>query len=93
MKFSLPRFPVFPFSGLFVFVVAATLLIPHAFAQVVDIPDPTLRQVIREALRLPDEIPLTQPEMLRLRKLEAVDRGITDLTGLEHATFLEGGRT
>ena len=61
-----------------------------AFAQVVDIPDPNLRSAIREALELPDEIPLTQPEMQRLTKLDAGgDRGITDLTGLEYATNIQ----
>ena len=61
-----------------------------AFAQVVGIPDPNLRSAIRGALELPDEIPLTQPEMQRLTKLDAGgDRGITDLTGLEYATNIQ----
>lgn len=64
-----------------------TLLITSAFAQV-EIPDPNLRKAIRENLALPDEIPLTQQEMLRLKRLSAWDSGITDLTGLEHAAFL-----
>ncbi len=57
-------------------------------AQVVDIPDPNLEKAIREALELPDEIPITQQEMSRLTKLEAVEKGITNLTGLEHAPNL-----
>ena len=66
------------------------LLVAQASAfDVVDIPDPNLKKVIREILKLPNEIPITQQEMLRLHKLDAVDRAITDLTGLEHATFLE----
>ena len=65
-------------------------LCSDAFAQVFDIPDPNLRSAIREALELPDEIPLTQPEMQRLTKLDAGgDRGITDLTGLEYATNIQ----
>ena len=65
-------------------------LCSDAFAQVVDIRDPNLRSAIREALELPDEIPLTQPEMQRLTKLDAGgDRGITDLTGLEYATNIQ----
>ena len=59
-------------------------------AQVVDIPDPNLKQAILETLNLPDEIPLTQQEMLRLTRLEASKRQIKDLTGLEHATNLTG---
>ena len=58
------------------------------FAQVVDIPDPNLRQVIQETLGLPDEIPLTQPDILRLTGLDAKNRQINNLTGLEHATNL-----
>ena len=53
------------------------------------IPDPNLRNAIRQALQLPDEIPLTQREMLRLKHLFSQNSNITDLTGLEHATFLQ----
>ena len=58
-------------------------------AQVVDFPDPNLEKAIREALELSDEIPLTQPEMLRLTELAAPEKQIGDLTGLEHATNLK----
>ena len=58
----------------------------------IEIPDPNLKQAVRESLKLPDEIPLTQQEMLRLKWLDAMDKGITDLTGLEHATFLKNAR-
>ena len=51
-------------------------------------PDPNLRQAVREALELPDEIPLTQPLMNQLTKLDAYRKEITDLTGMEHATNL-----
>ena len=71
-------------------IVGATLVVARpAAAQVVEIPDPNLRQAIREALTLPDEIPLTQQEMLRLTQLEAPEKHIKDLTGLEHATNLK----
>ena len=59
-----------------------------ASAQEEWIPDPNLRQAVREALELPDEIPLTQLEIKRLTALEAGNRQITSLTGLEHATNL-----
>ena len=78
----------FSFSRFLVFTIAATLLIPQASAQLVEIPDPNLRRAVRETLALPDEIPLNQQEMLRLKRLSAWDSEIADLTGLEHATFL-----
>lgn len=49
-------------------------------------PDPNLRQAVREALELPDGVLLTQLEMKRLTGLDAADSQITDVTGLEHAT-------
>ena len=61
-----------------------------ASAQIVDIPDPNLKQAIRETLQLPDGVPITQQEMLRLRDLDASRREITDLTGLEFASNLTG---
>ena len=51
-------------------------------------PDANLRQVVRDQLELPVNIPLTQLEMKRLTGLEAYNRKITNLTGLEHATHL-----
>ena len=56
---------------------------------VVEVPDPNLRQAIRETLALLDGVPLTQLEILRLTNLEAGQRDITDLTGLQYATNLE----
>ena len=85
------RFPVFSFSRFLVFTVAAILLVPQAAAfDVVDIPDPNLKKAIREALALPDEIPITRQEMLRLsRFLRVESQDLKDLTGLEYATNLE----
>lgn len=57
-------------------------------AQVVDIPDSNLETAIREELNLPNAIPLTQQDMLRLTSLEARDSEIKYLTGLEDATNL-----
>ena len=53
-------------------------------------PDANLRQVVREVLGLADGTLFTQQNMKRLTGLEAGDRQITDLTGLEYATNLEG---
>ena len=75
-------------SRFLVFAIVVTLFIAQAYAQVVEIPDPNLKRTIRESLQLPAEILLTQPEMLRLKNLNAEDRAIVNLTGLEHATFL-----
>lgn len=61
-----------------------------ASAQVVEIPDPNLREVIRETLQLPEGVAITQQEMLRLRHIEGEDHVITDLTGLEFASNLIG---
>ena len=56
-----------------------------AFAQVVDIPDPNLRAALSEAL---DGAPITRHALGQLRQLKVGENGITDLTGLEHATNL-----
>jgi len=59
-----------------------------ASAQEEWMPDPNLRQTVREVLELPDEILLTQAAMRRLTRLDAYQREIIDLTGIEHATHL-----
>ena len=57
---------------------------------VVEVPDPNLRQAIRDTLSLPDGVPLTQLEILRLTRTQKLwQRDITDLTGLQYATNLE----
>ena len=62
----------------------------HELAAVkVEIPDPNLELAVREALELPDEIPLTQLLMNQLTGLDAAQKEITDLTGLEYATRLQ----
>jgi len=62
------------------------LLVPVLAEDPVDIPDPALRAAIEEALNTTNPTPT---EMLGLTSLDASWRGITDLTGLEHATNLE----
>ena len=66
----------------------AIVLCRATYAQVVEIPDPNLRQAIGEALNLPNGDPVTQSAMRRLNRFVARDRGITDLSGLEFATNL-----
>ena len=74
------------------------LITANSFAQValnpdpvgvVPIPDPNLREAIRETLQLPVGSPITQQDMEKLHHLDAYDMGIADLTGLEYANNLE----
>ena len=51
-------------------------------------PDPNLRAAVREVLGIPDDDPLTQLDMKRLTELDAEERQITSLIGLEYATNL-----
>ena len=56
------------------------------FAQTVHIPDPNLRAAISEEL---DGAPITRETMLQLTELDARERGITDISGLEYAHNLK----
>ena len=52
-------------------------------------PDPALREAVREELGIPADKPLTQVDIQEhLTSLAAINKGIIDLTGLEHATGL-----
>ena len=53
------------------------------------IPDMYLAAAVKETLDIPEEDPITQIDVLRLRKLIAGQSEITDITGLEHALNLE----
>ena len=55
---------------------------------VVQIPDPNLRAAIAETLSKSPNAPITVEEMERLGKLDARNRGIRDLTGIQFATNL-----
>ena len=59
--------------------------LPGAF---VHIPDTNLRAAIAEELGKSPNAPITAEEMERLKRLEARNRGIQDLTGLQFATNL-----
>ena len=65
------------------------LITSHSFAHVVDIPDPSLREAIREELQLPTKTPITQQDMTKLKNLDIHQREIAYLTGLEFADNLE----
>ena len=70
------------------FEIRPTDLLPPS--EVVRIPDANLAASIREALELAPDSPITQLDMLGLRRIYWRDPGrqITDLTGLEHAINL-----
>ena len=85
----LSRFTVHLPRCFIVCAVVAILLISHAFAQVVEIPDPNLERAIREELGLSSEFPITQQEMLKLFSLSAKAMQIENLTGIEYARNLE----
>ena len=58
-------------------------------AQVAEIPDPNLRAAISDTLNLPQGDPITLVMMQQLRHFDAPEKGIRNLTGLEHAINLE----
>ena len=73
----------------FTFFLLMSLTLPlTATAQVVDIPDPNLRAVIENALGKVSGATITTADMTTLTRLDANEAGISDLTGLEHATNL-----
>ena len=64
----------------------ASLLPP---AKVVSIPDPNLAAAVRESLNMSSGETFTTHSILNLVELDARNRGIKDLTGLEHAVNLK----
>ncbi len=76
---------------LFLSVVGIFVYTTFAYAENEEewMPDPALREAIREKLRIPADNPLTQAYMQEhLTNLRVIDKGIVDLTGLEHAMRL-----
>ena len=51
-------------------------------------PDPNLRQTVRETLELLVDEPLTKEKMQQLTRLHAIDKGITNIQGLAFAVNL-----
>ena len=66
-------------------MLCATL---HATAQVVNIPDASLRTALAEHLGKEEGAQITREELATLTEFHADDRGIRDLTGLEFAVNL-----
>ena len=52
-------------------------------------PDTALRQAVQETLKIPADRPLTPADLQHLTGLDAREKGIVNLTGLEHATDLQ----
>ena len=61
----------------------------HPPGTVVHIPDPNLHAAIAEALGKSPHAPITVEEMGKLGRLDAQNRGIQDLTGIQFATNLK----
>ena len=72
-------------------LLATLLWLPESLAQI-NIPDANLRAVIAETLDKQPNVPLTRADMARLQGLNAHNRDIGDLTGLEFATNLRSIR-
>ena len=60
--------------------------------EVVHIPDPNLRAAIEDALGKASGVPITVEEMATIEELVAKNKGIRDLTGIEHAVNAWGFR-
>ena len=58
-------------------------------SEIVEIPDAVLRNHIENRLGKARGVPITRAEMATLRRIDARNKHITDLTGLEFATNLE----
>jgi hypothetical protein len=77
---------------IFVFTIGMLVHNTSVYAEDVEewMPDPVLRKAIRDKLGIPADNPLTQAYVQEhLTNLEARNKGIVDLTGLELATDLQ----
>ena len=77
---------------LFVFVMIIFVYNASVYAEDAEewMPDPALREAVREKLSIPADSPLILAYVqLHLTSLNAINKGIVDLTGLEHATDLQ----
>ena len=73
----------------FVEGVSGTLIFTTVSPRSVTIADANLRAVIEDSLNKASGASITNAEMLHLTRLDAPNKGITDLTGLEFATNLD----
>ncbi|MCG9134520.1 leucine-rich repeat domain-containing protein [Candidatus Poribacteria bacterium] len=70
------------------FCLAFLLLCSRAVAQESWMPDPRLREAVREALGFQSDEPFTRDDLLQLDRLDLWRLDVEDLTGIEHATNL-----
>ena len=78
------------FQLLFISVMSMLVYNASLYAEDAEewMPDPNLRQVVVEVLELPADEPLPKEKMQQLTKLHAIDKGITNIQGLEFAVNL-----
>ncbi len=69
-------------------IVLFVAITPLVSAQPVHIPDPNLREAINERLDLFPNAQVTASDMAAIIRMNASDRDITSITGLEHASNL-----
>ena len=79
---------------LLIFLAFLSLLLPVANAEDAAewMPDANLRKAVKRSLGLAEDAELTTDDMADLVELKAAARGITDITGLEHAVNLRIAR-
>ena len=79
---------------LLILLVFLSLLLPVANAEDAAewMPDTNLRKAVKRSLDLAEDTELTTDDMADLVELKAAARGITDLTGLEHAVNMTTAR-
>ena len=75
-------------EGEAVAVTTAEEAVETIASTVVDIPDFNLRKALESALQINAGEEITKEDLAGLKELEARDRKITDLSGLEHCTRL-----
>ena len=80
------------FQLMFVFIIGMFVYNASIYAENAEgwMPDPALRQAIREELKLPADEPLTKEAMLQLTRLYAIEKDIVNVQGLEFAVNLTG---
>ena len=72
-----------------IFVLFLFLNVDYALAEVVEIPDPNLRKVLSEAIGINPERDITKKALASVNNLFVFDKGISDISGIEHCTKLK----
>ena len=70
-------------------ILVGTFRFLSVYAANVNIPDPNLRDALVELLGKRPHQRITEADMETFKELDLTDKGIRDLTGIEHATRLE----